>query len=71
MLLHDPLFLFATAVCFVVLIILMIGIGTFAKGGAFNRKYGNKLMRLRIIAQGIAVLAILLFAWARSRVGAP
>lgn len=71
MLLHDPLFLFATVVCFVVLIVLMIGIGTFARGGEVNRKYGNKLMRLRIVAQGVAVLAILLFAWARSRVGVP
>ena len=70
MLLHDPLFLFATAVCFVVLIILIIGIGSFGKGGEFNRKYSNKLMQLRILAQFLAVVAIVLFAWARSK-GAP
>jgi hypothetical protein len=26
-----------------------------AKGGEFNARYGNKLMRLRILMQGIAV----------------
>ena len=71
MLLHDPLFLFATAVCLVVLLILIIGIGSFGKGGDFNRKYGNKLMQLRIAAQFLAVIAIVIFAWARSRTGAP
>jgi succinate dehydrogenase hydrophobic anchor subunit len=70
MLLKDPLFLFATAVCLVVLVILLIGIGAFGKGGEFNRKYANKLMQLRILAQGLAVVAIVIFAWARSK-GAP
>jgi hypothetical protein len=55
----------------VVLVILLIGIGTFAKGGEFNRKYANKLMQLRIAAQGLAVVAILIFAWIKSHVGAP
>jgi len=49
-----------------VVVILMIGIGGFAKGGEFNRKYGNKLMQLRVAAQFIAVLLILLFVWLRS-----
>lgn len=71
MLLHDPLFLFATAVCLVVLVILIIGIGSFGKGGEFNRKYANKLMQARIAAQFLAVIAIVIFAWARSRTGAP
>ena len=44
-------------------IILMIGIGGFGRGGEFNRKYANKLMRLRIFAQFIAVLLILLFVY--------
>ena len=45
------------------LIILMIGIGGFGRGGEFNRKYSNKLMRMRILAQFIAVILILLFVW--------
>jgi predicted membrane protein len=63
----DPVFLIATVACFVVVAILAIGIGGFAKGGDFNRKYANKLMQLRIAAQAVAVLVIVLFAWARSR----
>jgi hypothetical protein len=71
MLLHDPLFLFASALCLVVLVILIFGIGSFGRGGEFNRKYANKLMQARIAAQFVAVVAIVLFAWARSRVGVP
>jgi hypothetical protein len=64
---NDPVFIFATVACLIVLIILMIGIGVFTKGGETARKYSNKLMRYRIIAQALAVVAIVLFAWARSR----
>ncbi len=67
--LSSPLFILATVVCLIVLIILMIGIGVFTKGGEVNRKYGNRLMRYRIIAQALAVLAIVLFAWAKSHGG--
>lgn len=65
----DPLFLLATVVCLIVLVILMIGIGVFTKGGDTSRKYSNMLMRYRIIAQALAVVAIVLFAWAKSRSG--
>lgn len=34
----DPLFLFATVACIVVLGILLFGIGTFAKGGEFSQQ---------------------------------
>ena len=44
-----------------VLVILMVGIGGFARGGEFNRKYANKIMRLRVIAQAVAVALILVF----------
>ena len=67
----DPIFLVATIGCFIVLAILAVGIGGFAKGGDFNRKHANKLMRWRIAAQAVAVVVIVLFAWARSRTGAP
>lgn len=64
---NDPLFYVAAAACLVVLGILLFGIGGFAKGGEFNRKYANKVMRWRIGAQFVAVLLILLFVWLRSR----
>ncbi|PKP73025.1 MAG: twin transmembrane helix small protein [Alphaproteobacteria bacterium HGW-Alphaproteobacteria-6] len=66
---RDPLFLIAAAACLAVLVILMIGVGGFAKGGDFNRKHANRIMRLRIIAQAIAVALILVFVLLRSRGG--
>ncbi len=36
--------------------VLFSGLITMARGGELNRKYGNKLMRWRVIAQGIALL---------------
>ncbi|HLW27697.1 MAG TPA: twin transmembrane helix small protein [Kiloniellales bacterium] len=36
--------------------VLFTGIFAMARGGEFNRKYGNRLMRYRVIAQGIALL---------------
>jgi VIT1/CCC1 family predicted Fe2+/Mn2+ transporter len=34
---------------------LMTGVVGMGKGGAFNDKYGNKLMRMRVILQGCAI----------------
>jgi hypothetical protein len=65
----DPLFIFAVVAAFGTLIILMIGIGGFAKGGAFNRKHSNRLMRYRIIAQAVAVILIVVFAYLRGTGG--
>jgi hypothetical protein len=63
----SPFLALAILAALVTLIILMIGIGSFAKGGEFNRRNSNRLMRYRIIAQAVAVILILLFAWWRSR----
>jgi uncharacterized membrane protein affecting hemolysin expression len=57
----DPLFLVAAFACLAVLVILMIGIGGFARGGEFNRKHANRIMRYRIVAQAVAVGLILAF----------
>ncbi|MCE0507020.1 MULTISPECIES: twin transmembrane helix small protein [unclassified Roseivivax] len=61
--LNDPLFIITAIVMLAVVVILLVGIGGFAKGGEFNRKHANKVMRLRIAAQFVAVLLILLFVW--------
>lgn len=61
----DPLFYVVAIACLAVVVILMTGIGGFAKGGDFNRKHANKIMRMRIVAQFIAVVLILLFVWIR------
>ncbi|MDG2404126.1 MAG: twin transmembrane helix small protein [Paracoccaceae bacterium] len=63
----DPLFFVIAAVMAGVVGILMFGIGSFGKGGEFSRKYSNKMMRWRIIAQFIAVMLILLFVWLRGK----
>lgn len=46
-----------------VVLVLVIGIGGFAKGGEFNAKYSNKMMRLRLLFQALAVVLILLFVY--------
>ena len=40
---------------------LVAGVVAMARGGSFNARWGNKLMRLRIVAQGaaVALLAVL------------
>ena len=66
---NDPIFILAVLACLVVLIILVIGIGSFAKGGEFHRKNSNRLMRYRIAAQAFAVIVIVGFAWWHSAGG--
>ena len=45
------------------LLVLVIGVVSFAVHGEFYKKNSNKLMRLRVLLQGLALLffAILLF----------
>lgn len=62
---NDPLFIVVAIACLIVLGILLMGIGTFGKGGEENRKNANKFMRWRIYAQFIAVGLILLFVYLR------
>ncbi|KIN62278.1 hypothetical protein Z946_1135 [Sulfitobacter noctilucicola] len=61
----DPLFIIVLIAVLAVAVILMLGMGGFASGGAFNKKHSNRLMRYRIVAQFVAVLLILLFVWLR------
>ena len=67
MLAQDPLFIVVGIACLVVLGILLTGIGGFAKGGDFNRKHANKIMRWRIYAQFVAIALILLFVFIRGK----
>lgn len=43
------------------LIVLAIGIYSMAKGGTFAKEHSNKLMRLRILAQGVTIILMLIF----------
>lgn len=67
--LNDPLFIVAAIASLAVLVILMVGIGSFAKGGEFNRKHSNRLMRWRLGAQFVAVILIVSFAYLRHQGG--
>lgn len=67
MLFQDPLFLIAAGASLVVLVILVLGVGSFARGGEFNRKHANRLMRYRLAAQFAAVILIVAFAWFKMR----
>ena len=55
---------FALAVMIVALLavlgVLLTGVVGMARGGDFNRKYGNLLMRWRVALQGLAVILILI-----------
>jgi VIT1/CCC1 family predicted Fe2+/Mn2+ transporter len=39
---------------------LLTGVVGMGKGGAFNDKFGNKLMRMRVILQGVAILCFVI-----------
>lgn len=41
-----------------VLLVLVIGVFNMLRGGEFNRKHGNRLMRWRVILQGVAILLL-------------
>jgi heme/copper-type cytochrome/quinol oxidase subunit 2 len=66
---RDPLFIVVAIACLLVVVVLLVGVAGFARGGDFNRKYANKIMRLRILLQFIAVVLILIFVWLSGRGG--
>ena len=47
--------------------ILFLGLFSMARGGEFNRKYGNLLMRLRVAGQAVAVVLVILLIFLMSR----
>ena len=50
-------------VLFAVLIVLFIGIISMLKGGEFNKRWSNKLMRARVFLQALAIILILITAY--------
>ena len=45
-----------------VVVVLVTGVAGFARGGKFNKQYGNKLMQARVGLQFLAVILLLLLA---------
>ncbi|MFN3276685.1 MAG: twin transmembrane helix small protein [Paracoccus sp. (in: a-proteobacteria)] len=62
----KPLLIVTMIAIGVVMAILLTGIGGFARGGDFNRKHANRLMRWRLYAQAAAIVVLLLFVWWRA-----
>jgi hypothetical protein len=57
----DPLFILMVVAMGGVLIVLLFGLSAFARGGDFSKKYSNRAMRWRVMAQFVAVIVILFF----------
>jgi hypothetical protein len=49
-----------------VLIVLGFGIYALFRGGDFGRSYSNKLMRLRVVMQAIAIAVLMGAVWWRA-----
>jgi hypothetical protein len=65
----DWLFYSALAAMAGVLVVLGFGITSLVRGGDFREKWSNKLMRLRILLQAVAVVCLAAFAFLASRGG--
>ena len=50
-------------------VVTALGFGLYAlyRGGDFGRSYSNKLMRLRVVMQALAVVVLVAAAWWRTR----
>jgi drug/metabolite transporter (DMT)-like permease len=50
-------------------VLTALGFGIYAlfRGGEFGRSYSNKLMRLRVVLQFVAVMILCAAVWWRSR----
>ena len=52
-----------------VAVTLAFGIYSLYRGGDFSRSYSNRLMRLRVLMQFIAVVILVAVFWWRTRTG--
>ena len=63
----GTVFALLIVVLILVVAILFLGLFSMARGGEFNRKYGNVFMRLRVGAQFVAVVLVLILVFLMSR----
>lgn len=56
-----PVALFAVAA------VLAVGIYALFRGGDFGRSYSNKLMRLRVVMQALAIAVLMGAVWWRAK----
>jgi len=50
-----------------VFLTLIVGLFALHKGGDFGRSYSNRLMRLRVLLQFVAVIVLVAAFWWRTR----
>jgi hypothetical protein len=50
-----------------VTVVLAVGIYSLFRGGEFGRSYSNKLMRLRVVMQAVAIAVLMGAVWWRAR----
>ena len=65
----DPFLVLIVLACLAVVVVLMLGLGGFAKGSGWAQRNSNKLMQYRIAAQFIAVLLIVVCVYFRKSGG--
>jgi nitrogen fixation-related uncharacterized protein len=53
----------------VVFLILCFGIYAMFRGGDFGRSWSNKAMRMRVVAQFVAILILIAALWAKQQYG--
>lgn len=47
--------------------VLALGIFALFRGGDFGRSYSNKLMRLRVVVQALAIVVLVAAVWWRTQ----
>ncbi len=60
----HTLFYFALLAMLATLVVLGIGVFSLVRGGHFRERWSNKLMRLRVLFQAVAILLLMLMVWA-------
>ncbi len=66
---NDPFFVLVVIACFMVLGVLVTGLGGFGKGSGWAHRNANRIMRYRIGAQLIAVILIVIYVATRGAGG--
>tara|TARA_B100001750_G_C15516850_1_gene607925 strand:- start:2544 stop:2753 length:210 start_codon:yes stop_codon:yes gene_type:complete len=55
---YNIAFYFLLIVLFAVACVLFAGVFMMARGGDVNKKYSNKIMKARVILQGVAIVIL-------------
>ncbi|MEM7047121.1 MAG: HIG1 domain-containing protein [Pseudomonadota bacterium] len=54
-------FILALVAAFATAAVMVVGLVSMGRGGDFNARYGNLLMRLRVAFQGLAIVMLLIW----------